>query len=60
MDSIMGAQSIHFSILENSACTQGEDDPFPLMSKGVSDLVFLLPSSPKGDTGVFLDGNSLR
>jgi len=49
MDSIMGAQSAHFSISENLACTQGEHDPLPLMSKGErSDLVWLLPSSPKG------------
>ena len=49
MDSIIGAQSTHFSISENSTCTQGEHDPFPLMSKGESDLVWLLPSSPKGE-----------
>ena len=48
MDLIMGSQSIHFSISENSACTQGEHDPLPLMSKGESDLVLLMPSSPKG------------
>ena len=47
MDSIMGTQSTHFSISENSTCTQGEDDPLPLMSKGESDLV--VPSSPKGE-----------
>ena len=47
---------------ENSADTQGEygqqmeireenilDRPLPLMSKGESDLVWLLPSSPKGE-----------
>jgi len=49
MDSIMGAQLAHFNISKNSACTQGEHDPFPLMSKGESDLVWLLPSSPKGE-----------
>ena len=50
MDSIMGAQSVHFSISENSACTQGEHDPLPLMSMQESDLVWLLlPSSPKGE-----------
>jgi len=49
MDSIMGAQSAHFSISENSACTQGEHDPLPLMTKGESDLVWLLPSSLKGE-----------
>ena len=38
MDSIMGAQLIHFSVSDISACTQGE-----------SDLVWLLPSSPKGE-----------
>jgi len=47
MDLIIGAQSTHFSISENYACTQGEHDPFPLMKKGESDLVF--PSSPKGE-----------
>ena len=49
MDLIMVAQSTHFIISENSACTQGEHDPLPLMSKGESDLVLLLPSSPKGE-----------
>ena len=56
---------------EVSACPQGEHSPLPLMSKGESDLVWWLPSSPKGeivgilaqvwryDTGVVLDGNSL-
>ena len=51
------------------ACTQGEHNPLPLMSKGESDLV-LLPSSPKGEivgimflvwlyvTDVVLDGNT--
>ena len=29
--------------------SKGEHDPFPLMSKGESDLVLLLPSSPKGE-----------
>jgi len=60
----------HFSISDNLACTQGEHNPLPLMTKGESDLG--LPSSPKGeivgimtqiwhyDTGVVLDGNSLR
>ena len=47
MDSIIGAQSAHFSISENSACTQAEHDPFPLMKKGESDLV--LPLIPKGE-----------
>ena len=49
MDSIMGAQSAYFSVLENSTCTQGDHDPLPLMSKGESYLVWLLPSSPKGE-----------
>ena len=50
MDSIIGAQSTHFNISEISACTQGEHDPLSLMSKGESDLVWLLlPSSPKGE-----------
>jgi len=35
--------------LEISTCTQGDHDPLHLMSKGESDLVFLLPSSPKGE-----------
>ena len=54
---------------EFSACYQGEHNPFPLMTKGESDLA--LPSSPNGkivgimtqiwiyDTGAVLDGNSL-
>ena len=45
MDLIEGAQSTHFSISENSACTQGEHDPFPLMSNGENDLVWLLLTS---------------
>ena len=49
MDSIMRTQLVHFNILENSACTQWEHDPLPLMSKGERDLVLLLPSNPKGD-----------
>jgi len=50
MDLIMRAQSAHFSISDILACTQGEHDPLPLMSKGESDLVWLLlPSSPKGE-----------
>ncbi len=47
MNSIIGAQSAHFSISENSTGTQGEHEPFPLMTKGESDL--MLPSSPKGE-----------
>lgn len=47
MDSIVGAQLSHFSISKNLACTQGEHDPLPLMSKWESDLV--VPSSPKGE-----------
>jgi len=50
MNSIMGAQSAHFNISENSTCTQGEHDTLPLMLKGESDLVWLLlPSCPKGE-----------
>jgi len=30
------------------ACSEGEHNPLPLMSKGESELV-LLPSSPKGE-----------
>ena len=64
-----GAWTTHFNISENSTCTQGEHNPFPLMTKGESDLG--LPSSPNGEivgimtqvwhyeTGVVLDGNSL-
>ena len=60
MDSIMGAQLVHFSISKNSACTQGEHDPLPLMSKGESDLVLLLPSSPKGEiVGIMIQVLSL-
>ena len=60
MDSIMGAQSVPFSISDNSACTQGEHDPLPLMSKGESDLVLLLPSSPKGEiVGIMIQMLSL-
>jgi len=29
--------------------SKGDHDPLPLMSKGESDLVLLLPSSPKGE-----------
>ena len=58
---------------EFSACSQGEHNPLPLMTKGENDLRILgLPSSPKGEiagimiqvwcygTGVVLDGNSLK
>jgi len=57
---------------EISAFTQGDYNPFPLMTKGENDFEDLgLPSSPKGEivgimvqvwtygTGVFLDGNSI-
>ena len=60
MDLIMGDQSTYFNISENSTSTQGEHDPFPLMSKGESDFVWLLPSSPKGDiVGIMIQGWSL-
>jgi len=56
----MGAQSVHFSTSEISACTHGEHDPLPLMSKGESDLVLLLPSSPKGEiVGIMIQVLSL-
>lgn len=56
---------------EISACTQGELNPFPLMTKGEILRILVLPSSPKGEivgimaqfwsygTSVVLDGNSL-
>jgi len=57
---------------EISACTQGEHNPLPLMTKGENDFEDLgLPSSPKGEivgimvqvwsygTSVVLDGNSI-
>ena len=49
MNSIMAAQSAHFSISENSACTEGEHNPLFLMTKGESNSDLGLPSSPKGE-----------
>ena len=45
---------------EVSACPQGEQRPLPLMSKGESDLVWWLPSSPKGEiVGIMIQVLSL-
>jgi len=39
---------------------EGEHDPFPLMSKGESDLVLLFPSSPMGEiVGIMIQVLSL-
>ena len=40
--------------------SKGEHDSLPLMSKGESDLVLLLPSSPKGEiVGIMIQVLSL-
>ena len=45
---------------EVSACPQGEHSPLPLMSKGENDLVWWLPSSPKGEiVGIMIQVLSL-
>jgi len=44
------SQGEHGQHTEISACTQGEHNPLPLMTKGENDFEDLgLPSSPKGE-----------
>ena len=56
---VRGSTSQH-SQEEISACPRGEHSPLPLMSKGESDLVWWLPSSPKGEiVGIMIQVLSL-